>query len=162
MCWNRAGSLSLLIDSLLLRSIVCAISVLREQLWLFTSENTELKHAMFLRHGRTPKCTVFLFYLCSYYHIYIFKSLCASKDDYLENPGETNVLACKMFTSGCRPWLKNVACLSSLMPESGYCTRCNSTCLGLVRLSVMRVQRTSTKFEGNSTGKEKGKERNFI
>ena len=61
------------------------------------------------------KCTVFLFYLSSHYHIYIFKalSLCASRDDHFENLGETNVLACKMFTS--RPWLKNVACLSSLL-----------------------------------------------
>ena len=61
------------------------------------------------------KCIVFLFYLSSHYHIYIFKSLCPSRDDYFENPGETNVLACKMFPSGCRPWLKNVACLSSLL-----------------------------------------------
>ena len=56
------------------------------------------------------KCTVFLFYSSSHYHIYIFKSLCASRDDYFENLGETNVLSCKMFTSSCRPWLKNVAC----------------------------------------------------
>ena len=61
------------------------------------------------------KYTVFLFHLSSHYHIYIFKSLCASRDDYFENLGETNVLACKMFTSGCRSWLKNVACLSSLL-----------------------------------------------
>ena len=63
------------------------------------------------------KCTVFLFYLSWHYHIYFFKSLCASRDDYFENLGETNVLACKMFTSGCRPWLKNVACLSSLLRD---------------------------------------------
>ena len=43
-----------------------------------------------------------------HYHLYMFKSLCASRGDYVENLGETNVLACKMFTSGCRPWLKNV------------------------------------------------------
>ena len=55
----------------------------------------------------------FPIYLSSHHHIYIFKSLCASRDDYFENPGETNVLACKIFTSGCCPWLKNVACLSS-------------------------------------------------
>ena len=61
------------------------------------------------------KCTIFLFYLSSHYHIYIFKSLCTSTDDEFENLGETNVLTCKMFTSGCRPWLKNVACLSSLV-----------------------------------------------
>ena len=51
------------------------------------------------------KCAVFLFYLSSHYQIYIFKFLCASRDDYFENLGETYVLACKMFTSGCRPWL---------------------------------------------------------
>ena len=56
------------------------------------------------------KCTVFLFYLSSHYHIYIFKSLCPSRADYFENLRETNVLACKMFTSGCCPWLKNVVC----------------------------------------------------
>ena len=61
------------------------------------------------------KCAVFLFYLSSHYHIYIFKFLCASRDDYFENLGETFVLACKVFTSGCRPWLKNVACLSFLL-----------------------------------------------
>ena len=60
------------------------------------------------------KCTVFLFCLSSHYHIRIFKSLCASRDNCFENLGETLDLACKMFTSGCRPWLKNVACLSSL------------------------------------------------
>ena len=65
------------------------------------------------------KCTVFLFYLSWHYHIYIFKFLCARKDDYFENVAETNVLACKMLTSGCRPWLKNVACLSSLIPCYG-------------------------------------------
>ena len=122
----------------------------------------ELKHATFLSHGPTLEVYCFPSLLVFTLPYLYFKSICASRDDYFENLGETNVLACKMFTSGCRPWLKNVACLSSLMPESGYCTRCNSTCLGLVRLSVMRVQRTSTKFEGNSTGKEKGKERNFI
>ena len=61
------------------------------------------------------KCAVFLLYLSSHHHIYIFKFLCASRDDYFENLGEIFVLACKMFTSGCRPWLKNFACLSSLI-----------------------------------------------
>ena len=60
------------------------------------------------------KCTVFLFYWSSHYHIYIFKFVCASRDDYFGNLGETNVLTCKVFTSSCRPWLKHVACLSSL------------------------------------------------
>ena len=65
------------------------------------------------------QCTVFLFYLSSHYHIHNFKSLCASGDDYLENMGETNVLVCNMFTSGCRPWLKNIAYLRSI----GSCAR---------------------------------------
>mgnify|MGYP006862601755 CR=1 FL=1 len=69
----------------------------------------------FCATDRHRKCTVFLFHLSSHYHMYIFKSLCASRDDYFENLGETNALACEMFTSGCRPWLKNVACLSSLI-----------------------------------------------
>jgi len=74
------------------------------------------------------KCTVFLFYLSSHYLIYIFKSLCTSRDDYFENLGETNVLACKMFTSGCRPWLKNLACLSSLISFHGFQTQFNFKC----------------------------------
>ena len=35
-----------------------------------------------------------------------------------------------MFTSGCRPWLKNVSCLSSLLSQHGpllvECNRCIS------------------------------------
>lgn len=33
----------------------------------------------------------------------------------VKNLGDTAVLACEMFASGCRPFLKNVACLSSLL-----------------------------------------------
>ena len=73
-----------------------------------------LKHACFWAMDRHRKGTVFLFYLSWHYHIYIFKSLCASEDNWFENRGETNVLSCKMFTSGCHPWLKIVTCLSSL------------------------------------------------
>ena len=60
-------------------------------------------------------CAVFLFNLSPLYHIYIVKSLFTSRDHQLENLGENIVLACEMFTSGCRPWLKNSACLSSLL-----------------------------------------------
>ena len=74
-----------------------------------------IKHATFLIHGRQRKCLVFLFNLSLYHHIYILKSLFSSRDDLLENLAETTVLACEMFTSGCRPWLKNLACLSSLL-----------------------------------------------
>ena len=82
------------------------------------------------------KCTVFLFDLSSHYHIYIFKSLCASKDDYFENLGETNVLACKMFTSGCRPWLKNVACLRRQLQRKRHTK--TELC---VKLSILRLFR---------------------
>ena len=61
------------------------------------------------------KCTVSLLYSSWHYHIYIFKSL-----------AETNVLACKMFTSGCRLWLKNVTCLSSLMIVNYTPCQCSS------------------------------------
>ena len=47
--------------------------------------------------------------------IYIVKYLFISRDDYFENLRNTTVLAYEMFTCGCRPWLKNVACLSSLL-----------------------------------------------
>ena len=60
------------------------------------------------------KCAVFPFNLSLHYHIYIFKSLFSCRDDYFENLRETTVLACEMFTFGCRSWLKNVACLSSM------------------------------------------------
>ena len=60
------------------------------------------------------KCAVFVFNSSLHYHIYILKYLFTSRDDYFENLRETTVLACEMFTSGCRPWLKNVAYLSSL------------------------------------------------
>ena len=43
----------------------------------------------FLATDRHWKCTVFLFYLSSHYHIYIIKFLCASRDDSFENMGET-------------------------------------------------------------------------
>ena len=61
------------------------------------------------------KCAVFLFNLSSHYPIYIVKFLFTSRDHSFENMVDTTVLACEMFTSGCRPWLKNVACLSSLI-----------------------------------------------
>ena len=64
------------------------------------------------------KCAVSVFNSSSHYHIYIFKYLFTSRDDYFENLRETTALACEMFTSGCRPWLKNVACLSSLITLS--------------------------------------------
>ena len=64
------------------------------------------------------KCAVFVFNFSSHYHINVVKSLFASRYDQFENLRETTVLACEMFTSGVRPWLKNVACLSSLMSDA--------------------------------------------
>ena len=61
------------------------------------------------------KCAVFVFNLSSHFHINVAKSVFTSRYDQFENLRETTVLACEMFTSGCRPWLKNVACLSSLV-----------------------------------------------
>ena len=63
------------------------------------------------------KCAVFVFIFSSHYYIDVVKSLFTSRYNQFENLRETTVLACEMFTSGCRPWLKNVAfaCLSSLI-----------------------------------------------
>ena len=80
--------------------------------------NRELKLQRFWATDGNRKCAVFVFNSSSHYHIYIFKYLFTSRDDYFENLRETTVLACEMFTSGCRPWLKNVACLSSLLLTS--------------------------------------------
>ena len=45
--------------------------------------------------------------------------------DLCENLGETDALAWEIFSFGFRPWLKNVACLSSLLENSlhllNYC-----------------------------------------
>ena len=61
------------------------------------------------------KWGVFLFNLSSHGYIYIVKYLFTSRDDEFANLGETTVLAREMFTSCFRPWLNNVACLSSLI-----------------------------------------------
>ena len=71
------------------------------------------------------KCAVFLFNVSSHYLIYVVKFLFTSRDHLFENLGDTTVLACERFTSGCRLWLKNVACLSSLI--SNY-RRISLTC----------------------------------
>ena len=51
-----------------------------------------------------------LFSLLTSLHTAIAKYLFTNTDDELKNLGDTTVLACEMFTSGCRPRLKNVAC----------------------------------------------------
>lgn len=54
------------------------------------------------------KWTVFLF-------THQILSVFNARDDYFENPGERTFLAREMLTSGLRPWLENVAFLSSLL-----------------------------------------------
>ena len=69
----------------------------------------------FLTTDGNRKCAVFVFYFSSHYHINVVESLFTSRYDQFENLRETTVLACEMSTSGWRPWLENVACLSSLL-----------------------------------------------
>ena len=57
------------------------------------------------------KCAVFLF---NFLDITTF-TLLLSLSLFTIHLGETTVLACEMFISGCRPWLKNVACLIKLL-----------------------------------------------
>lgn len=54
------------------------------------------------------KWTVFLF-------THQILSAFTARDDYFENPRERTFLAREMLTSGLRPWLENVAFLSSLL-----------------------------------------------
>ena len=63
------------------------------------------------------KWAVFLFNLSSHHRMYILKYLFSIWDDYFENLGGTTALVCEMFPSGFRPWLKNVACFSSLISD---------------------------------------------
>ena len=49
--------------------------------------------------------------------MYILKYLFSIWDDYFENLGVTTALVCEMFPSSFRPWLKNVACFSSLISD---------------------------------------------
>ena len=60
------------------------------------------------------KFPVFLFNLYWHHHIFIAKYLFTSTNDWFEKVGETTVLANEKFSSGFRPWLKNVTRLSPL------------------------------------------------
>ena len=66
----------------------------------------------------TARELFFCFTLALLHFVYIFKYVFTSGDDWFENLRETSALACKMITSGFLPWLKNVACLSSLLKTS--------------------------------------------
>ena len=67
----------------------------------------ELKQARFWDADGNRKWAVFPFNLFSQNHIYIAKYLFPIMDDKYKNLGDTTVLACEMFSSGCRPRLKN-------------------------------------------------------
>ena len=69
----------------------------------------------FLSHGRQLEVSCFLFNLSSRCLIYIVKYHFTGGDDNFVSMAETTFLACKIFTSGFRSWLKNGACLSSLV-----------------------------------------------
>lgn len=63
-------------------------------------------------------CVLFTCSTC----IYIVNSPFTSREDMFENLGETIVLALQMFTSGCLPWLKGVACLKlPIVTEQSTC-----------------------------------------
>ena len=95
------------------------------------------------------KCAVFLFYLSSHYHIYVFKSLYALETITLKIWQRPMSWPAKVFTSGCRPWLKNLACLSSLLSWTTICrmrafrlqnsSRCNYNELNHRSLSCSQV-----------------------
>ena len=67
----------------------------------------ELKHARFWDVDGNRKWAVFPFHLSSHNHIYIAKYLFSIWDDQYKNLGCTTALTRKMFSSGCRPRLKN-------------------------------------------------------
>ena len=69
--------------------------------------NRELKHARFWDADGNRKWAVFSFNLSLHNHIYIAKYLFSITDDKYKNLGDTTVLAREMFSSGCRPRLKN-------------------------------------------------------
>ena len=75
----------------------------------------ELKHARFWDANGNRKWAVFLFNLSSHNHISIATYLFSIRDDWYKNLGDTTVPAAEIFSSGCRPRLKNALCLSSLM-----------------------------------------------
>ena len=80
--------------------------------------------------GSLARDVFFLFNFSSHYHFYIVRNLFTSRDDYLQNLGETTVVACEMFTSGFRPWLKKRGVLKLVRgtriraeePDSKYCS----------------------------------------
>ena len=71
----------------------------------FTSR--ELKHARFWDADGKRKWAVFPYNSSSHNYIYNAKYLSSIMDDQYKNMGDTTVLAHGMFSSGCRPRLKD-------------------------------------------------------
>ena len=83
----------------------------------------------------------FLFNFSSRYHFYIVRNLFTSRDDFLQNLGQTTVVACKMFTSGFRPWLQKRGVLKFVRAE---------LILTLVRGTRIRAEEPDGKYCSNA------------
>ena len=60
------------------------------------------------------KCAVFLLTCLHTTTFTLLRLFFTTRDDQFENLVDTTALACETFTSGCRPWRKNVAWFSSI------------------------------------------------
>ena len=72
------------------------------------ANNRELKHARFRDTDGNRKWAFFTLNLLSHNHIHITKNLFSIRDKWYKNLGDNTVLTRKMFSSGCRPRVKNV------------------------------------------------------
>ena len=83
-------------------------AILRSINFRYVDFNTrELKHAHFWGADGNRTRAVFTFNLPSHDHIHIAKYLFSIKDEEYKNLRDNTFLARKMFSSGCRPRLKN-------------------------------------------------------
>ena len=71
------------------------------------SDIRELKQARFWDADGNWKWTGFTFNLPSHNYIHITKFIFSIRDKWYKNLGDDTVLPCKMFSSSCRPCLKN-------------------------------------------------------
>ena len=138
--------------------LVCTGYWLFQPKWKFHSElvkhiisiSGRLSMQRFWATDGNQKCAVFVFNFSSHYHINDVKSLFTSRYDQFENLRETTVLACEIFTSSVRPWLKNVACLSPLMMRyihkiNEYFTFHGHHCTTIIIYSRMTTQKSAWK-----------------
>ena len=70
-------------------------------------EKRELKHARFWDADGNRKWAFLTFNLSSHNHIHIAKYLFSFRGEKYKNLGDNTALAREMFSSGCRPRLKN-------------------------------------------------------